>query len=125
MFSSTWTSCAITGTRLPPAEARIVIARRYRTALLLPVIDDGAALPDAPSTDGGHGEPGVAQDCCGQLQSCEDKAGTPQRCTWVRTGSLEVMRPKGAPAGAPFGCITSNDPGVVLRAFTALLRNSR
>lgn len=30
------TNCAITGTRLPPAEASSIIARRYRTELVLP-----------------------------------------------------------------------------------------
>jgi hypothetical protein len=34
--SSAWTNSAITGTRFPPAEASSIIARRYRTELVLP-----------------------------------------------------------------------------------------
>ncbi|MFF5447521.1 hypothetical protein [Streptomyces sp. NPDC012888] len=36
MSSSAWTSRAITGTVLPPAEASSIIARRNRTELVLP-----------------------------------------------------------------------------------------
>lgn len=34
--SSAWTSCAITGTGLPPDDASSIIARRNRTELVLP-----------------------------------------------------------------------------------------
>jgi hypothetical protein len=34
--SSACTSFAITGTRFPPTEASSIIARRYRTVLVLP-----------------------------------------------------------------------------------------